>query len=212
MTASKQPRPDASESPVRERILEAALAAFVESGYSETSTLRIATRARVSKRELYALVGKKQEMLIACITERAGKLRLPEHMPMPRDRATLAAVLADFGAQMLREVSDPATIAVFRFAIAEADRAPEVAHALDSIGRAASRTALRDMLAKARQAGLLSGSPAEMAEQFMALLWGDLMMSLLLRVAERPSPHEIKRRTHNATAAFLAFHTTDRAE
>src|SRR5215469_8391229 len=39
---------------VRERILEAAFAAFMKSGYAAASTLEIATRARVSKRELYA--------------------------------------------------------------------------------------------------------------------------------------------------------------
>jgi len=33
----------------------------MKSGYATTSTLEIATRARVSKRELYALVGNKQE-------------------------------------------------------------------------------------------------------------------------------------------------------
>jgi len=43
------------ESPARTRILDAAFGAFSESGYARTSTLEIATRARVSKRELYAL-------------------------------------------------------------------------------------------------------------------------------------------------------------
>ena len=54
--------------PMRERILLAAFAAFIERGYAETSTLEIATRAKVSKRELYALFGNKQAMLVACIT------------------------------------------------------------------------------------------------------------------------------------------------
>ena len=36
----------------------------MENGYAKTSTLEIATRAGISKRELYALVGNKQEMLI----------------------------------------------------------------------------------------------------------------------------------------------------
>jgi hypothetical protein len=40
----------------RERILDAAFASFMKSGYATTSTLEIATRARVSKRELYAVV------------------------------------------------------------------------------------------------------------------------------------------------------------
>src|SRR5262252_6977570 len=52
---------------VRTRILDAAFAAFMKNGYAATSTLEIATRARVSKRELYTEVGNKQEMLIACI-------------------------------------------------------------------------------------------------------------------------------------------------
>jgi AcrR family transcriptional regulator len=61
-----QQKPTA-EGAVRERILEAAFEAFMKSGYAAASTLEIASRARVSKRELYALVGNKQQMLIACI-------------------------------------------------------------------------------------------------------------------------------------------------
>ena len=60
-----------SEPSVRGRILAAAFSAFTERGFAETSTLEIATRARASKRELYALFGSKQDMLIACISERA---------------------------------------------------------------------------------------------------------------------------------------------
>jgi len=41
---------------------------------------------------------------------------------------------------------------------------------------------------KAQASGLLTGRPAELAAQFVGLLWGDLMVSLLLGVAERPSP------------------------
>src|SRR5262245_55579147 len=75
---------------VRERILTAAFQAFQERGYAATSTLEIATRARVSKRELYALVGNKQQMLTAAIGERAKRLQAPADMPMLRDRQTLA--------------------------------------------------------------------------------------------------------------------------
>ena len=70
------------ETAVRERILEAAFAAFMKSGYATASTLEIATRARVSKRELYALVGNKQEMLIACINERAKRFDAPSDLPV----------------------------------------------------------------------------------------------------------------------------------
>jgi hypothetical protein len=90
----------------------------------------------------------------------------------PRDKADITHVLVSFGTRILSEVSDPAVIAVFRLAIAEAVNAPEVAQALDSIAIKAGRAALRDILAQAQSSGLLNGQPAEMAERFTGLLWG----------------------------------------
>ena len=203
---SKRRQESGDETAVRKRILEAAFAAFMKSGYAAASTLEIATGARVSKRELYALVGNKQKMLIACIRERAKRLEVPAHLPVLRDRETLAQVLASFGTKLVREVSDPTVIAVFRLAISEVTHAPEVARALDSIGREAGRAALRKIMAGAQASGLLQGRPAELAQQFAGLLWRDLMVSLLLGVAERPSPREIAQRARDAAAAFLQLH------
>jgi AcrR family transcriptional regulator len=205
-SASKQRGQGAGQVPDRQRILGAAFSAFMAKGYAETSTLEIATRARVSKRALYELVGNKQEMLVACISERAHRLRVPTDLPEPRDRETLSRALATIGTQLLREVSDPIVIAVFRLAIAEAVRAPEVARALDSIGGEASRGALREIMTRAQRTGILSGDPLEMAEHFAGLLWGNLMVGLLLRVVDRPSPREFARRARNATAAFLQLY------
>ena len=193
-------------SPVRDRILDAAFAAFMKSGYAATSTLEIATRARVSKRELYAEVGNKEEILIACIRARATRLKVPADLPVPHDRETLEQVLASFATQLVREITDPTVITVFRLAIADAVRSPEVAQALDSIGREASRAALRQIMTQAQTAGLLEGRPADLAERFGGLLWGNLMISLLLGVAERPSSREIAARARDATAAFLQLH------
>ena len=203
---SKRRQKGDDETAVRERILEAAFAAFMKSGYATASTLEIATRARVSKRELYALVGNKQEMLIACISERAKRFDVPADLPVLRDRETLEQVLASFGTKFVREVSDPTVIAVFRLAIAEAVQAPEVARTLNSIGRETSRAALRKIMAEAQVSGLLTGRPGELAEQFAGLLWRDLMVSLLLGVAERPNSREVAARSRDATAAFLQLH------
>jgi AcrR family transcriptional regulator len=206
VSLSKEHEKGGDETAVHARILEAAFAAFMRSGYAATSTLEIATRARVSKRELYALVGNKQEMLIACISARARRLQVPADFPVPHDRETLTHVLASFGTQLVREITDPTVIAVFRLAIAEAVHAPEVAQALDTIGRETSRAALRQIMARAQASGLLNGRPAELAEQFGGLLWGNLMVSLLLGVAERPNSREVAARARDATAAFLQLH------
>ena len=199
-------REKADSAAVRDRILTAAFEAFQERGYAATSTLEIATRAHVSKRELYALVGNKQQMLVAAIGERAKRLQAPADMPILRDRATLAQVLTALGTQLMREISDPTVVAVFRLAIAEAIQAPEVARTLDSIGRETSRAALRHIMSESRAAGLIEGRPADLAAQFFGLLWRDLMISLLLGVAERPNPRAIEARARDAAEAFLLLH------
>jgi len=203
---SKRRQEGGDPTAVRQRILKAAFAAFRKSGYATASMLEIATRARVSKRELYALVGNKHEMLIASITERAKRFDVPADLLVLRDRETLAQVLTSFGTRVLREASDPRVISVFRLAISEVIHAPEVARALDSIAREASRAALRKIMDRALASGLLTGSPAELAKQFAGLLWRDLQVSLLLGVAERPKPREIARRARDAAAAFLQLH------
>src|SRR5260370_2173257 len=141
-SVSKRRQEGGDETAVRERILDAAFAAFMKSGYATTSTLEIATRARVSKRELYALVGNKQEMLIACISKRAKRLDVPANLPALHDRETLEQALTSFGTKFVREVSDPAVIGVFRLAIAEAVQAPHGPRSLNSIGPAANPAAL----------------------------------------------------------------------
>jgi AcrR family transcriptional regulator len=191
------------QTPVRARILEAAFSAFTERGFADTSTLEIATRARASKRELYAEFGSKQDMLVACIKERAQRLKLPVDLPELSDRATLQRTLVAFGSHLLREVSDPAVVAVFRLAIAEAVRASEVAQTLNDVAIATGRAALREIMRRAISAGLLAGEPAELAEHFFGLLWGSKMLGLLLATSERPSPREIAQRAEKAASAFL---------
>ena len=98
-------------------------------------------------------------------------------------------------------------IATFRLAIAEAARAPEIAQALDSAGRDAVRRALAELLASAQSTGLIGpGEPAEMAMQFLGLVWEGLMVGLLLGVAAPPEPAEAERRAAKATAAFMQLH------
>src|SRR5258708_36634239 len=107
VSLSKERQEGREETEVRARILDAAFAAFMKSGYVATSTLEIATRARVSKRELYALVGNKQEMLIACISARATRLQVPADLPVPHDRETLAHGQPSSGTQLARRITDP---------------------------------------------------------------------------------------------------------
>src|ERR1700741_1249045 len=82
-TASRGTTPRSSETSVRDRVLSAAFSAFMERGYERASTLDIATRAKVSKRELYTMFDDKHAMLAACIAERAERMRRPMTLPPP---------------------------------------------------------------------------------------------------------------------------------
>jgi len=207
MKKSTNPVPASAETPMHERILGAAYQAFMEEGYAGTSTLDIATRAKVSKRDLYANFASKHAVLVACIKSRAERMRLPPDLPIPGSRQMLASTLTVFATNLIREISHPSVIATFRLAIAEATRSPEIAQALDSGGRDAARRALAELLASAQSTGLIGpGEPAEMAMQFLGLLWESLMVGLLLGVAATPEPAEAERRAAKATAAFMHLH------
>ena len=191
----------------RDRILGAAFEAFTREGYAGTSTLDIAKRAKVSKRDLYANFGSKHAVLVACIKRRAERMqRLPD-LPAPRDRQMLATTLTAFATNFVRETSDASVIAVFRLAIAEASRSPEIAQALDAAGRSGARHALAKVLSTAQSGGLLGpGDPTEMATQYFGLLWEGLMVGLLLGVAEAPALAEAELRAGKATTAFMRLH------
>jgi AcrR family transcriptional regulator len=199
--------PAAADHGLRERVLGAAFSAFIEDGYAGTSTLDIARRAKISKRDLYALFGSKHAMLTACIKSRADRMRLPPDLPAPRSREMLAATLTAFATKLVIETAHPAVIATFRLAIAEAIGSPEIAQTLDGAGREAARGALAELLARAQTAGLIDqGEPVEMAAEFLGLLWEGLMVGLLLGVATTPDSAEAERRANKATAAFMRLH------
>jgi AcrR family transcriptional regulator len=197
----------AVHNPMCERILGAAFKAFTEEGYAATTTLEIATRAKVSKRDLYANFGSKHAVLVACIRSRTERMRLASGLPTPRSRQMLASTLTAFATNLVREISHPTVIAAFRLAIVEATRSPEIARTLDATGRDGMRNTLAQLLASAQSAGLLGpGEPAEMATQYLGLLWEGLMVGLLLGVAAAPAPAEAERRAAKATAAFMRLY------
>ena len=204
-------RTDAAEADtgrsLRQRILSAAFNSFMHHGYAGTSTLEIATRAKVSKRDLYSLFGSKQAMLGACIQERAERMRLPLHLPPPRTPEALRMTLERFGTTLLREASRPEVLAVFRLAIAEAERSPDIARTLEDAGRIATMAKLGELMGAAQAAGLLgAGDPRDLAGLFFAVLWGGLHVRLLLRVADPPDEAQAARQARAATDALVRLY------
>ena len=200
-------RPDPAQD-VAARIRAAAFATFVEQGFTGASTLKIATRAKVSKRDLYAHFGSKLGMLQACIADRALRLQPPKPPPTPADLAELIATLALLGTRVLQEVTDPGVVAMQRLAAAEALQAPEIGQELEAVRRQL-RESVGEWLARAQARRLLpDGDPLEMARVFLALLLSDLVLRLAQGVATRPSPAEADAAAAEAAAAFARLYPT----
>ena len=95
-------------------------------------------------------------------------------------------------------------LTVFRLAVAESDRAPEIGRTLDSRGRQANQKALTELVKKAQARGLvLAGDPAVLASRYFAVLWEDLLIRLLMRVREAPTEREIEARARAATETLM---------
>jgi AcrR family transcriptional regulator len=91
------PSSPADEDTLRQRVLGAAFSTFLEKGYARTSMLDIASRAKISKRDLYAMCSGKPAMLREVISERARRMRLPLDIPAVRNRGELFATLNALG-------------------------------------------------------------------------------------------------------------------
>jgi AcrR family transcriptional regulator len=193
--------------PRRRAILAAAFDVLMEQGYAGASTLEIATRAKVSKRELYAEFGNKAGILEALIASTSARMQAPLRLPEVADRAALADVLTRYGVTALSELCHPAVVAINRLAVAEAGGASELGHILDRGGREPNRLALIGFFAHAQKAGLLGNrDPDRMSGQFFSLLFGDIPVRLMLGTIAPPAAKEIRERAEAATDALLRLY------
>jgi AcrR family transcriptional regulator len=202
--------PDASSS-IRGRILDAAFAAFMRSGYQGASTAEIARLARVSKRDLYAHFPGKQAMLAACVIERSELLRAPLNLTIPTTPAALRATLVQYGKTVVCELTRPEVIATYRLAVLNAESAPEVAETLNVSGRTAAISDLAALLRAVCEQGLLTGAdPEEMAEVFYGVLMkGALLIRLLMRVAEPPAEADAWHRAELAATSLIRLYENE---
>lgn len=100
----------------RDRVLDAAIAAFAARGFGATSLDVIAATAGVTKRTLYIDVGDKAALFAAAVDR--------EH---DRIRAVASGSLLDVAAQTVYVLHSDAAVALHRSVIGEATRLPELA-------------------------------------------------------------------------------------
>jgi len=155
--------PAPGDEDARERIVQAALAAFAERGFHGTSIPEIAVAARVGVASIYRRFEGKEHLVNAVFRETKGRLRDALLLGLDLGAAPRALFL-DVWARLIRfQRAEPLA---FQF-LEMQDHVPY----LDGESRAVERSLLEPLLASARAASS-EGSSALSPSVVMAMIWG----------------------------------------
>src|SRR5450631_2115182 len=121
--------------PRDEEIVRAAFAVFTEKGFHDATMLEVASRARASKTTLYSRFESKEVLFQALIAW--GTRQGTEALDAIVHDETLDPLTAlhRFAARMLWQMMQPEKLALFRIAVAEGGRLPEIGRIFSSFTR-----------------------------------------------------------------------------
>ncbi len=199
------PKPELS--PKRRQILAAAEELFLAQGYGAVSMDLVAKRANVSKATLYAHFASKDQLFATIVDERKLDIPLgPEMFPEDiADMAALRAALERLGLTLLRFMLRERTLAIYRIALAEAGRFPELGQAFYQNGPCRMLNLFGDWLEVLRASGLVRvENPRIACEQFTALMRSGVFLRRSLAVAPEPDEAEIEASVKAAANTWLA--------
>lgn len=192
--------------PKARQILAGARSAFHDLGYEGTSVDEIARRAGVSKPTLYTHFGDKQALFAASFTQECREYS--ERTFKPEEMGTIACVEAGLRASARSLVGfllSPFAQSMFRSAVAEAARFPDLGRAYYEAGPKVGKMRIKEILEHGVALGFLAIDDTDLAaHQFMQLCKADFFMKQLFFV-EGPAVDEaeIARIADGAVKLFL---------
>jgi AcrR family transcriptional regulator len=201
---------DGSRRPGRERrrrMLAAATRLFIERGFDGTSVDEIIQAVGGSKTTLYSAFGNKQGLFAAVVADVTTRLDAAINLggaPGAGRRPPVEILTAVGGAAMGIVLSEE-VIGLYRLAVAEARRYPDLARSFWETGPSGAQASLAAYLADATAHGELAvDDPQEAAELFLGMLLDRGTLALSLGVQAPPTKAAIERRVAAATKVFLA--------
>ncbi len=186
-----------------ESILAAAWQSFLARGFGAVSMDAIAREAGASKATVYAYFASKEELFGAVIA-REGERYFRGFSAGELDPCAVEASLAEIARRFLDLVLSPEAIAINRIIISEASRFPQLGEVFWRAGPERTRVQIEAFLSRAVAAGTLAIADTRVAaEQFVALLRGDIHQRQLLRLDDGVDAAELTAPTEAAVATFL---------
>jgi TetR/AcrR family transcriptional regulator, mexJK operon transcriptional repressor len=166
--------------------------------------LDVASRARASKATLYARFESKEVLFHALLAwgTRQGTDALDA---IARDH-TLdpLAALDRFAVRLLSLMMQPEKLALFRIAVAEGGRLPEVGRIFNSLTRDHGKGLGRLLATRLIEHGIIEiDDPEDYGNSFIGLLQGELYTQALLGVIPPPGSRDIEKHARRAMARLV---------
>jgi TetR/AcrR family transcriptional repressor of mexJK operon len=183
-------------------IIAAAREAFLEKGYDGVSMDEVANRAGVAKQTVYARFASKDALFLAVVESVQGRMLSAVSSAGPhaiRDR------LHRIARELLDVVLDSSLLSLSRIALGASYRFPTLGHSIYGARTKELHAVLADIIEQAAKEGcLLVDDPTVAAEQFLALIRGELHLHCLYDPSFRPSSAKIERQIKGGIDCFIA--------
>ena len=186
-----------------ESILGAAKRTFLAAGFGAVSMDTIAREAGVSKATVYAYFAGKEE-LFGAVIERECERYFARFSPGELDPLDVRTSLTVLGRRFLELLLSSDGIALYRIILAEVTRFPGLGEVFWRAGPERQRVQIEAFLKSAIASGTLALTDARVAaEQFVALIRGDIQVRHLLRLDTDADQRGIDAAVEGAVATFL---------
>lgn len=191
------------------RILDAALSEFSTKGFHGASIDRIAEIAGVSKPTVYKRFSGKEDLFISIVTTAMESVVAPiASLLRTTGKRPARATLWQFTRECARTILSPEVLALWRLAVGETQRFPEVGARYYDSSHSIGIRAIADLLKHLEERGELRLSdPEAAADHFWSLVFERVhTYQVFHRVHEMP-PAEIERRLQAGLDAFLTLYS-----
>ena len=186
-----------------ESILAAAKRSFLAAGFGAVSMDTIAREAGVSKATVYAHFDGKEE-LFGAVIERECERYFARFSVSELDPCDVRASLMVLGRRFLELLLSPDALALHRIILAEVTRFPVLGEVFWRAGPERERAQIEAFLKRAIASGTLTPADTRLAaEQFVALIRGDIQLRHLLRLEGDADRRGIGAAVDDAVATFL---------
>ncbi|WP_331372738.1 TetR/AcrR family transcriptional regulator [Sinorhizobium chiapasense] len=186
----------------RKALLQAAAEVFFEQGYAATSIDAIIERTGGSKRNIYNEFGNKEGLFSALVAESADKL-LSTLVIEEIEGRDVEETLTAFGQRLMGLYMSSTLIGIYRIAITEANRFPDLVKAFYEQGPGRATSRLAEVLELARERGEIRADDCpRLAAHFVGMI-RDNLLQVILALRPPPTDEEAREAVASAVEVFL---------